>query len=66
MIRAHLIDGLLVLTQDGMIVGRCANTEQGAEGLSDETLRRVARAHLQGRADMARGVKLYRPVELIR
>jgi hypothetical protein len=34
--------------------------------LSDETLRRVARAHLQGRADMQRGVKMYRPVELIR
>ena len=66
MIRAHLIDGLLVLTQDGMIVGRCANTEQGAEGLSDETLRRVARAHVQGRADMAAGRKLYRPVILHR
>ena len=66
MIRAHVVDGVLTLYSNGAEIARCLATDEGVEALSDETLRRVARAHLQGRADMARGVKLYRPVELIR
>jgi len=67
MIRAHVTaDDVLILTEGGMEVARCMADEQGAEALSDPTLRKVALMHIRGRRDMARGKKMYRPVELIR
>ena len=66
MIRAHLVDDVLIITEGGMEVARCLADEQGAEALRDPTLRKVALMHIRGRRDMARGEKMYRPVELIR